>query len=415
MYDSHNYAVHSADAVIIGGGVIGCAIAHYLSQQAVGRVLLIERRQIAEANTSRAAALLTRARVKTCLMPLVRETYQVIAELEEQLGETLGLRQVGSLHVATSPATKYELNELVEIARQAGLDAHWIAPQDAEAMTPWLKLEHGAWTAYMPEDAFIDPYVLTHAYARAAQHNGAIIWQNTAVTEILRSGEQIVGVNTALGFVASPIVIDAAGVWAGLLAQQVDCTLPMAPVRSHFWITTSQNGLFHREQPIVILPDARAYTRPEGTGLLFGLREEHVVSLDPRTLPEDMNELVITDDRKGWGTLIDGAPALLPFFPALERLEIAHYIAGLSTYTPDGLFVLGGLPGLKGFLAATGCSGAGIAASGGIGLAIAQLATGQSCSFDLKPYRIDRFGPVDPLSEEFRWRCAYTRSKKTSG
>ncbi len=415
MIDSNRYAVHSADVVIIGGGVIGCAIAYYLSQQAVGRVLLIERRLIAEGNTTRAAALLTRARAKTCLMPLVRETYQVIAELEDQLGETLGLRRVGSLHVAASPATKYELNELVEVARQAGLEAYWVAPQDAEAMAPWLELDHGAWAAYMPEDAFIDPYVLTHAYARAAQHNGAIIWQTTAVTDILRSGQQIVGVNTELGFVASPIVIDAAGVWAGLLAQQIDCPLPMAPVRSHYWITTSQNGLFHREQPIVILPDARAYTRPEGTGLLFGLREEHVVSVDPRLLSADMNELVLNDDRQGWGTLIDGAPALLPFFPALERLEIAHYIVGLSTYTPDGIFVLGGLPGLKGFLAATGCSGAGIAASGGIGLALAQLATDQPCSFDLEPYRIDRFGLIDPLSEEFRWRCAYTRSKKTSG
>jgi sarcosine oxidase subunit beta len=363
MVDSNNYAVHSADVVIIGGGIIGCAIAYYLSQQTVGRVLLIERRLIAEANTTRAAALLTRARATACLMPLVRETYQVIEELEAQLGEALGLRQVGSLHVATSPATKYELNELVEVARQAGLQAYWIAPKDAKAMVPWLALNNGAWAAYMPEDAFIDPYVLTHAYARAAQANGAIIWQNTAVTEILRSGQQIVGVNTDLGFVASPIVIDAAGVWAGLLAQQVDCPLPMAPVRSHCWITTSQNGLFHREQPIVILPDARAYTRPEGTGLLFGLREEKAVSIDPRMLPEDMNELVINDDRKGWGTLIDGAPELLRFFPALERLEIAHYIAGLSTYAPDGLFVLGGLPGLKGFLAATGCSGAGIAAS----------------------------------------------------
>jgi sarcosine oxidase, subunit beta len=415
MIQSNNYAVHSADVVIIGGGVIGCAIAYYLSLQAAGRVLLIERRLIAEGNTTRAAALLTRARAKTCLMPLVRETYQVIPELEDQLGEKLGLRQVGSLHVAASPATKYELNELVDIAQQAGLGAYWVAPQDAKAMAPWLALEYDDWAAYMPDDAFIDPYVLTHAYARAAQQNGAIVWQTTAVTEILRQGQQIVGVQTDRGFVASPIVIDAAGVWAGLLAQQIGCPLPMAPVRSHYWITMSQNGLFHREQPIVILPDARAYTRPEGAGLLFGLREEQAVSIDPRLLPADMNELVVNEDRQGWGTLIDGAAALLPYFPALERLEIAHYIVGLSTYTPDGLFVLGGLPGLNGFLAATGCSGAGIAASGGIGLALAQLATDQPCSFDLKPYCLDRFGPIDPLSEEFRWRCAYTRSKKTSG
>jgi sarcosine oxidase, subunit beta len=70
---------------------------------------------------------------------------------------------------------------------------------------------------------------------------------------------------------------------------------------------------------------------------------------------------------------------------------------------------------LKGFLAATGCSGAGIAASGGIGRALAELVTDRSCSFDLSPFRIDRFGSVDPMSEAFRQRCAEARSKKTSG
>ena len=90
-------------------------------------------------------------------------------------------------------------------------------------------------------------------------------------------------------------------------------------------------------------------------------------------------------------------------------------MAGLSAYTPDGMFVLGPVPATERFFAAAGCCGSGIAASGGIGLAVAELALGQSPSFDLAPFRPDRFGAVDPFSPELHARCAAARSGKLSG
>jgi 4-methylaminobutanoate oxidase (formaldehyde-forming) len=210
--------LHSADIVIIGGGILGCSIAYYLSRWNMGRVLLLERRMLAEANTSRAAALLTQARAKTALMPLVRETYQAVADLEAQLGESLGLRKVGSLHVAVSPQRRHELTELVALAQKAGIKAEWITPIAATAMAPWLKLAHNTSVASMPEDGFIDPYVLAHAFARVAKAQGVDIQQNVGVTEVRRAGDQVMGVKTDRGSIACPLVIDAAGAWAGVLA-----------------------------------------------------------------------------------------------------------------------------------------------------------------------------------------------------
>ncbi len=115
--------------------------------------------------------------------------------------------------------------------------------------------------------------------------------------------------------------------------------------------------------------------------------------MDPSRLPEDISDLRLSNESEGWDSLMEGIPGLARFVPAIERIGIAHHIAGLSTYTPDGNFVLGEVPGLEGFLVATGCSGAGIADSGGIGLALAQLATGHTPSFDLTPHRVDRFSP----------------------
>ncbi len=403
-----------SDVVIIGGGVLGCAIAYYLAGLERGHVLLLERRTVASANSPRAAGLLSRSRPKAALIPFVLETYAAIAELEDELDLSLGMRQVGSLHIANSVAARADLTELVRVSTTSGVAAEWLNPTDALQLVRWLALSGDEAIAFFPDDAFVDPYLLTQAYAHGAKARGVVIREGVGVTAIRRRGDRVVGVDTSDGLVDGQVVIDAAGAWAGVLAWQLGVGLPMAPVRSQYWIT-APHPLFSARHPIVLLPDARAYTRPEIGSLLFGLREAKSIPVDPCSLPEDITGLHLGSDPKGWDSLVEGIPALARFFPAIKQIGIAHYVAGLSTYTPDGMFVLGETPGLDGFLVATGCSGAGIAASGGIGLALAQLATGQTSSYDLTPHRVDRFGPIDPTDPVFRQRCGDARSMKRSG
>ncbi len=402
-----------ADLVIIGGGILGCAIAWHYARWGTGRAILLERDTLAFAATSRAAALLTRARAKTALMPLIAQTYADVAALETELEEPLDLQRVGSLHVAASEPRQQELRELITVAEATGLQVEWLTADEAVRRVPWLNPEAIAAAAFMPDDAFIDPYRLTMAYARAAKQRGVKLLQGTAVHGFRCPDNRVTGVITDQGIIYSRYVVDAAGAWANLLAMPLGVGLPMAPVRSQYWITTP-DPLFPPDHPIVILPDARAYSRPELGGLLFGLRERQSVSFDPRRLPDESSEFALGDE-DGWSSLVEGAPALRQFLPMLDRLEIAHHVAGLSTYTPDGLFVLGPVPETRGFLAATGCSGAGIAAAGGVGASIAALAMGKTPPFDLTPFRPDRFGSVDPFDPQFRQRCEWARSNKVSG
>ena len=402
-----------ADLVIIGGGVFGLSIAYHYARLEAGRVLLLERNALATAATSYAAALLTRARAKTALMPLIAQTYADIALLETELGEALELRQVGGLHLAASETRVRELRELVIVAERAGLRVEWVSADEASRRVPWLNPEAVADAAFMAEDAFIDPYRLAMAYARAARMYGASLRQRIAVRDLRQKGERITGVVTDQGVIYAGCVVDAAGAWANVLAARIGIGLPMAPVRSQYWIT-APDPLFPRDHPMVIMPDASAYSRPELGGLLFGLRERQSISFDPCQLPDELSGFALGEEG-GWSSLEEGAPRLRRFLPALDQLKIASHISGLSTYTPDGLFVLGPAPGLQGFLAATGCSGAGIAAAGGVGLGVARLAAGLPSPLDLTPFRVDRFGPVDPLSPAFRQRCEQARSSKISG
>ena len=221
-----------SDVIIIGGGVLGCAIAYYLAGFTRGHVLLLERRAVAGANSPRAAGLLSRPRLKAALIPLILETYAAIADLEDELSQSLGLHQVVSLHVAESPSARASLADLVKSANSAGVVSEWIEPADAVRLVPWLALDGEEAVAFFPEDAYVDPYMLTQAYAYAARLRGAVIREGVGVTAIRSRADQVIGVETADGFLAAPVVIDAAGVWAGVLAWQVNIGLPMAPVRS---------------------------------------------------------------------------------------------------------------------------------------------------------------------------------------
>ena len=99
--------------------------------------------------------------------------------------------------------------------------------------------------------------------------------------------------------------------------------------------------------------------------------------------------------------------------PHLTQAQFASYVSGLSTYTPDGTFLLGAVPGGTGFYAAAGCCGNGIALSAGIGTAISAMVRGDQPKFDVTPYAPDRFGAVDPYSRDFRERCAAARASKS--
>jgi sarcosine oxidase subunit beta len=406
--------METADIVVVGGGVLGGAVAFYLAKQKAGRVILLERDAVAQGNSSLAAGLLTRGRFKSHLIPMVVETYRAIEEIEATTGESLGMHQTGCLYAAVSANHQREIRELAATSSESGLKVEWMDNMDAAHLIPWLKLPSNASVAFMPEDGYIDGYTLASGYIKSARSLGVQIREQTRVISMLCNRDRIIGVKTLKGDISASLVIDAAGVWAGMLAHEIGIGLPMAPVRSHYWIT-ERHSLFSPNQPFVILPDARAYARPESNRLLFGFRELQSISVDPRQLPENMNGYNFNQDPNGWNSLLEGIPAFANFLPLIEEIKISNYIKGLSNYTPDGNFVLGELPPLGGFLAATGCAGAGIAMSGGIGRLVAEMATDRQPFVDPAPHRIDRFGEIDPTSLEFLQRCADARSGKITG
>lgn len=405
----------TADIVIVGGGILGCSIAwHAARLEPAARIVILERLSAHGSQaSSQAAGLLTRTRADAPTRALVARTYGAIDELAGDLAAPMPIHRPGTLHVARSSDAREALAKTSANAAALGLTVADLDAETARRLVSWLAAGGDDQLLLVTDDGFIDPYALADAYARAARRRGAAIRYGTDVRHIVVAGGKAHGIVHAQGRIEAPCVVIAAGAWTNPLAAPIGCPLPMAPVRSQYWITTA-DPLLPRQQPMVMLPDARAYTRPELGALLFGLRELDSVSADPASPPDDIAGWAFADDPDGWGSLTSGAAALRGFCPAIDRLSIRRYIAGFSTYTPDGQFVLGAAPRVAGLFVASGCCGAGIAASGGIGAAIAERALGRTPTFDLTPFRPDRFGLIDPFDPAFRGRCAAARSRKRS-
>ena len=402
------------DAIVIGGGIFGCAIAYYYTKNNPGKkIVVLERNEICAAATSRAAALVTRIRGKKDFIPLSLETYHAVAEMEKQLNESMDMKRVGVLHVAASEATVADLDDMMRISDSFNEPAEYLTHETVKTKVPWLKTDEVLKFGFMPLESYCDPYLLGTFFARCAKMQGADIRQGVEVKGLLMEDNVAIGVSTAAGDIYVDAVVIAAGAWSPVLAMQAGVGLPMAPVRSQYWIT-ERNNIFPVDSPIVLLPDAQAYARPAGGGLLFGIRETKSFTTSSLDIPKDISDFSFSPDR-GVSDLSEVIDKLGRFFPAVYDAGLKYYIAGFSGYTPDNNLSMGIIPGVKNLFAATGCAGAGISVSGGVGLAFAEMLAGKSNPYDFTNFNIDRFGKIDPFSKEWLDKCALARSQKRSG
>lgn len=407
--------MNERDIVIVGGGIFGAAVAYELARHGLGeRILVIERLQAAAGATSRAAALVTVVRDDPGQIALARQTFCTISELEQEFGEDIGRRTVGALHVA--PASHLAaLQARAAGATARGIACSWLDKAEALARAPWLAPESFDHALFFPDECYVEPYLFATALLRAAISLG-VRSEMAEVARIVVDAGTVRGVELADATQRpASVVVNAAGAWANRLSVDLGLPLPMAPVRSQYWISEPA-PIFPRDGAIVLLPAIRAYARPEVGALLFGIRERKPAVADARTLPADLAGFVFDpDDADGWANLAEGADELAPCFPALNTLGIAHYLTGPSNYTPDRQLVVGAAPKIAGLFVASGCNGSGISFAGGVGRLVGELVRGAAPFVDPQPSAPGRRGIFDPYAPEFLAACAAARAGKTSG
>lgn len=413
--------------VIVGGGILGLSAAYYLQKSGLAQVTVLEAGSFAGATTSQAAALLTRARSELSDGQMVDETHGVITQFEQDFQQPF-MQRNGCIHVA-NPGDSFqqqlaglEQHHQQAKARGSGLKSQWLNSKEIQQKLPWLDIKSDSLGLFYPDDGHADPYLLARFYLKAAKNAGAFLHQGVRIKQLLELNNKIIGVrsDTNEDWVGDSILL-AGGPWTSVLASQHNVKLAMAPVRSHYWITDNQVSITP-SQPMAIVPSSKVYFRSENKGLLFGVRDSQRCIVDPRELPDSQQGIhghCFENDENGWLALEENWQGLIETCPLLETAQLSHYISGISSYTPDGLPLLGPSQAWENLFVATGCSGAGIAWSGGIGRLLSEQILEQKTFVNDQRYALNRFDQqfetVDPMDAHFREECARARTNKKTG
>jgi 4-methylaminobutanoate oxidase (formaldehyde-forming) len=377
-----------ANAVVVGGGIWGCSIAYHLARAGLSEVVVLERRELASGNTPQAAGLVGQLRASELMCRSIQTVVRRLEEWAREHGEDCGFRQVGSLKLALTEARLRELEAHVAQARGWGLEVELISPIAAQARVPFLDSGAVKGVAWIPGDGYVEPYTLAMAIARAARVRGVRFETQRPVTGITVRDGRVRGVETPAGPLAAPRVVVAAGPWVERVGEAVGLAFDTVPLRHQHWTTAPMDAV-PRDLPVVRVPDASVYIRPEVGGLMLGGFEAHPKAFSMADLPPAFE---IEHTEKDLGVLDELAAGLTRAFPALDNAPVLKGCAGLPTFTPDGQYLLGPVPTIDGLYVAAGCNAIGIAGSLLIGEWVSELVLEGRTRADTASQSLTRFG-----------------------
>ena len=353
---------------------------------------MLERGELTGGSTFHAAGLVGQLRSSVALTRINMASaalYEALQRDAAATGRDPGWKRVGSLRVASSPERLRELERHVGWARTFGLDMTLIGAREACALFPLMTPDHLEGALWLPTDGHVDPAGVTMALADGARRRGATIRTGVSVRGITVRRGRVAEVVTDDGPIATEVVVDAAGIWAGEIGRMVGVTVPVVPMAHQYLVTRPIDGV-RRDLPVMRDPDRLVYFREEVGGLVVGGFERAPAPWGLDGIPADFTHKLLAPDWARFGPLMEGAVARIP---ALEKAEVIRMINGPEAYTPDGEFILGEAPSVGGFFVAAGFCAHGIAGGGGVGAMIAEWIMGGRAPIDLWRMDVRRLGP----------------------
>jgi len=373
--------MHTADVVIIGGGIVGSSIAYHLATAGCRNILVVEREtHLGKGSTGKSMGGV-RAQFSTPVnIQMSLYSIPFYASFEERLGHPSGYRPQGYLFCATSDQDMAYLRSNYEKQVAMGLkDVRLVAADEIQSMFSQLRSDDIVGGSFCSSDGFVDPYSAMIGLMTWATEHGAHLWKNAAVTALLRDGQGIAGVETNRGTVATRLVVNCAGAWAAGVANMAGIELPVEPLR-RMLVPTEPFDQFPHSAPMIIDMSNGFHFRPEGLGFLLAWN-------DPEETPGYKTEF----DPAFIEKILSRAANRVPVFENLA-VNPKRAWAGLYEMTPDHHPILGGVPELPGFFLANGFSGHGVMHAPATGKILSDLILTGKCELvDTSCLSLSRF------------------------
>ena len=377
------------EILIVGGGIWGMSTAYHLAKFGQKDILVLERNDaIAEETTPQAAGLVGQIRSSVTMLRAIRYALELFSQFPKGTGHDPGLRQTGSLMVALTPERMDAYARQIERSHLNGIEADFVSHAEMARLVPAMDVTKVEGGYFVPNDGYVDPQQCARAYAAAAKDLGVQIQLNTPVTGFRQRNGEILGVETADSFIASNHVVITAGPWGAGLAKAVGTTSAVQPIRHQRARTVATPGI-PDHHPAVRVTDVSCYLRPDKGGYLYGFFEPTPVSIDLEAMPADFRT---GDIEPPVAVMAAAQQRLAPTFPILKGLEIVEYRRGITTFAPDGAYLIGPVPGIDRLYLATGCAALGIAGSPAVGRWLANWIIDGDPGEDLTMFSHQRFG-----------------------
>jgi sarcosine oxidase, subunit beta len=378
---------NTADVIIIGAGVQGVSLAFHLAQRGV-RALVLEKKFTAAGATGRSSGLVRMHYDVREDTELAWVSFQYFRNWKEMVGGDCGFTRTGFLQLV-APRDVPTLKANVAVHQEIGVPVLLIGADDVRRLATSFATDDVELAAYEPESGYAMPSDTANALMNAARAKGALLMQDCAVTGVMVKGGRVTGVQTTQGEFSAPVIVNAAGAWAGKINEMAGLELPFDTWRhdTMFVKRPPQMGPSH---PTVIDFSNEMYFRPEGALTLVGLEDGNPLGESPDG----------DSDHARSGFVERGIDRICRRIPIMENggLHSAH--GGYDGITPDQHPMLG-TAGLEGFYLDCGFSGTGFKTAPAVGLCMSEMILdGRARSVDLSIFAPGRFAEGRPIVGE---------------
>ncbi|MEM6340983.1 MAG: FAD-dependent oxidoreductase [Pseudomonadota bacterium] len=346
----------TARVVIIGGGVVGVSALYHLAKEGWTDCVLLEKNELTAGSTWHAAGNCPNFAPNWAVMNMQRYSLEMYRTLAEDVDYPMNYHVTGAIRLAHTKERMQEFEKVAAQARHQGLQMEICTPEELQAHNPFMEthdLKGGLWDAL---DGDIDPAQLTQALAKGARDLGGRIERFCPATGVSRDGDEWI-VHTEKGDIRCQYVANCAGYYAARVGEWFKLhggrDVPMVVMSHQYFLTeeipelaewTKEQG---RKMPMIRDVDSSYYLRQDKNGLNLGPYERNcqahwVTPEDP--MPEDFSFQLYPDDLERLEWYIEDAMGRVPI---LGTAGVGRNINGPIPYAPDGLPMVGPMPGVK--------------------------------------------------------------------
>lgn len=378
---------HTADVVIIGGGIVGASVAFHLAERGCTDVVVVEREAEQGLGSTGKATGGVRAQFATAInIRMSRYSIDFFTRFEEATGHACGYEPAGYLFVATSVAQFDYLKQTRARQLAEGLtNVELVGADDIARRVPGLRTDDVVGGSFCQTDGFIAPLKVMHGFTSRAVERGVRVWTEAEVTDIEVEGGRVAHVETTRGRISTRAVVNASGAWAAQTARLAGVEIPIVPLRRQL-VSVKPAAPVPAGLPMVIDMSNGFHFRPEARelaspGVLLAWPDDAETPGFKTDFDPAFTEKVLQRARERVPNLVAGA-----------TLNASRCRAGLYELTPDHHAIIGEAPGVGGLFLANGFSGHGVMHSPATGRLLAELILdGRAELLDVSALGAERF------------------------